>query len=108
MRRWVVTAAIKRMLAERKALLAPPTERKYDPYRHLLEMIDKAAPFMDEGSPSSKWKPSEMLKIAYFIMATGPAHDGQTQGANFVLKMLDIARERWIAGRHPNPWVEPA
>ncbi len=99
-----MVVGIKRMLAERAALAAPPKKRAYDPYAHLFEMIERAAPFIDEGSPSNKWKPSELLKITYFAMSTGPAIDGQTQGANFVLKMLDRARQNYIDGKHPDPW----
>ena len=100
-----MTTGIKRMLAERAALASPPKEKAYDPHVHLFEMIDRAAPFMDEGSHSNKWRPSELLKISFFMMSTGPSSDGQTHAANYVLKILDRARELYIDGKHPNPWA---
>lgn len=96
-----MSGGIKQMLAERAALAAPPVERVYDPYEHLFVMIDKAAPFMDEGCPVGEWPPSHVLKIGYFVMTTGSS--GQKAAGLWVLSMLDLARERWIDGYHPDP-----
>lgn len=107
-----MTAAIKRMLAERAKLEADRAanaklERKWERLSNeMLAMVDKAAPFIDEGCDPTKWPPSAKLKLTYFIAATSPYPGGEKRALLFVLKMLERGRRLWIEGLHPDPWAE--
>lgn len=107
-----MTAAIKRMLAERALL-----EKKSEAGRgwenlvtDLFEMIDAAAPFMDEHLKAGSWPPSVLLKIAYLSVATGPTANKQKVRAafTFVSDMLERSRQMMTAGYVANPFdAEP-
>lgn len=106
-----MSEGIKRMLAERAALaadLAAPAPRTYDDaLRDMLALIDKAAPYIDEGSPSHRWRPSELIKLAYFAIATSDYRGARKRAVNFVTLHLHRARELWLAGYHPDPFSSP-
>lgn len=97
-----MSEGIKKMLAERAALTKKPETQVIS--GELFQMIDKAAPFMDEGTPPNEWRASDKLKIAFCLGTTGTT--GFKKSTVFVLKMLQRARERWVAGLHPNPWTK--
>lgn len=68
-----------------------------------FELIDKAAPFMDEECPANRWPPSKLLKITYLAASTSGRSGAEKDAAQWVLRMLDRARKLWVAGFHPNP-----
>ena len=117
-----MTDSIKRMLADRAALKAAarPTEYRIEQgfergvYRRtkhddlvdeVFQMIDRAAPFMDDGCGPREWPPSVKLKIVYCILVTSDRAKPR-RALQWVLRMLDRARELWVNGLHPNPWSE--
>lgn len=109
---------IKRMLAERAALAAKQRkpEPAYVPKREaehqrnvdrMMETIKRAAPFMDEGAPPGRWRPSDKLRLLYFVSATCENNAKATQNALwFIDAMLDRARKLWVHGFSPDPWAE--
>lgn len=104
-----MSEAIKRMLAERARLAdrSLRVEAKWDRITaDVFDMIDKAAPFMDEGCGPTKWNPSSKLKILYLTAATSPRPEAGKEAMLFVLQMLDKARSLWVGGLHPDPWAD--
>lgn len=104
-----MSAGIKRMLAERRALTAksaPKPAPTLDPdVADLFSMIDRAAPYIDNDADPARWYPSQLLKLTFLILATGPSPNGRSEGFRLVWKMLDRARRLFVAGRHPNPFI---
>ena len=99
-----MTAGIKRMLAEREQVkVAKARIPPGSPSPEILAMIDLSAEFIDAGCPPNKWPSSAKLKVAYFAMCSGQT--GPNRAKDFILKMLDRARARFIAGFHPDPWL---
>src|SRR5690349_7727421 len=100
----MVTEATKRMLRERLARDLEADTIEHDPMsayaarETMWEMIDKAAPFMDEGCAPTKWRPSDLIKITYCALASG--RTGPGDAALWVLEMLNKARGLWVAGLH--------
>lgn len=104
-----MSAEIIRMLAERQALepRSSAISQTSDPdLTELFSMIDRAAPYIDKGADQTKWFPSQLLKLTFCIMASGPNPNGRSEGFRFIWKMLDRARRLFLAGRHPNPFIE--
>ena len=99
-----MSEGIKRMLAERQA--KPPAPKSVPPFDDLFERIDMAAPFIDEGCAPNRWRPSEILKVTYCMMADGDS--GPRRARLMVEKHLRTARDRYKRGEHPNPFGEAA
>ena len=100
-------AAIKRVMAEhaRAAEIAASKRLVYDDTDDIMDLIDAAAPFIDEkyeGGQYSGGRPSLKLAIQFFILGYGS--NGQWAGIGYVNRMLDRARERWLAGYYANPF----
>lgn len=98
-----MTASIKRMLAEQVAIEArrgAPVVA--DPINDLMDIIDRAAPFIDEQASPNSWRPSLKLKLAFFALGTDA--NGRWAGTSFIERMLDKARQRWIDGFYADPW----
>jgi hypothetical protein len=81
-----MSAAIKKMLAERAARerpLAAPTW-----FNDGVRLIKEAAPKLDAGfNSTTKWKPSEVLLLGFCVLATSERPDG----AKDLLRALDAA-----------------
>jgi hypothetical protein len=93
--------------AERRAF--EKSERRWNRIGAVLfARIDRAAPFIDAGCPPDKWSPSALLKIMYCAAATGDRAEGARDAAIAVLDILELARERFRSGLHPNPFLEQA
>lgn len=67
-----------------------------------IAAIHRAAPFMDATWSGAGWKPSEMLRVGYCVLATGRHPD---QAEAFLFDMLKAARQRWRAGLPANPFA---
>lgn len=108
---------IKRMLAERAAAEAKAAEARKEPPDNatpesiaatdeMFAIIDKAAPFMDEGSIPSEWRPSDKIKLLYFTIATSPFYTRRKrmEAVRVIGQLLDKSRALWVAGLHPDPF----
>ena len=73
-----------------------------------LGLIDKAAPFMDEGCPPDKWPPSKLLEITYYAAATCGRSGAEKDALIFIHRMLERARRLWVGGFQPNPFLSDA
>jgi hypothetical protein len=67
------------------------------------ELADQAAPFMDASWTGSGWKPSELLRIGFFTLLSGPKPERSAQFAN---DMLEAARDLHRRGLSANPFGE--
>lgn len=67
-----------------------------------FEQIDRATPHLDKFWNGKDWKPSELLLIAYCIMATGP--NGDDPAERFLVNALNAARSLYREGKDPNPF----
>jgi hypothetical protein len=115
-----MSEGIKKMLAERaavqKKLAADREGAAYVPKREAawqkgvddtFAMIKRAAPFMDEGSDPSKWRPSDRLRMVFCVCSTGEnSAVMRVHAFRFVHAMLDRARRLWVNGSHPDPWAK--
>lgn len=103
---------IKHMLVERAEAdalkkSAARIDQKWDGIAEsTIAMIDRAAPFMDDGCDPTKWKPSEKLKLLYFVAASSPYDNAEKRAIQFILQMLDKGRKLWTEGLHPDPWAD--
>jgi hypothetical protein len=105
-----MSAAIKKMLAEREAVkerrrirvAVENSPKKIEEIAAAMKMVDLAQPFIDEHATDlTKWKPSQLLRIGYCTLATS---DSSKSALQFVERHLGIARERYMAGLDPNPF----
>lgn len=73
----------------------------------IFELIDAAAPFMDEGSDPSRWEPSEKLKVRFLAAATRGG-EGWKVAYHAIIDALERHRERWTKGLNPDPFAPEA
>lgn len=106
-----MSAAIKKMLAdkarmeeaERIALAVENSPKRLEEQEAAMKMVDLAQPFIDEhATDPTKWPPSALLRIGYYVIATGNKPKG---ALDFVVRHLEIARKRYKAGLDPNPFL---
>lgn len=110
-----MTAAIKRMLAERAKSVehsfgSEPLDKNHvvasqqRRSEELMARIDKAAPYIDEGQTG--WLPSTKLKLTYWVAMSSGREGAEFRAIRFIDEMLERARKLFLAGLHPNPWGE--
>ncbi len=110
-----MSEGIKKMLAEKAALRAkrtpPPIGDHLSPKGRgavdsLFEIIDRAAPFMDEGCDPKLWKPSVKLKLLYFVASSSPFYTRRKmiEAYEAINHLLQKSRDLWTAGLHPDPF----
>lgn len=115
----MVSKEIKRMLAERRRaeedshdryfgrrLPKPPADFERAK-KQLWDRIDRAAPYINQGC--SGWPTSALLKIQFCAVLTSHTCTSEKILASykFVDDMLDRARELFVAGYIPNPFLDP-
>lgn len=64
------------------------------------EMAGRARRYMDTGHTHG-WKASELLRVGFYALLTGPHPE---RSATFANDMLAEARQLWRAGRVANPF----
>lgn len=76
-----------------------------------LDALNAAARYFDEGFTGPGWKPSEIIRARYCIMATRAEADRDpaqlTRAKAFAHRTLAESRKRWKAGLFANPLEEP-
>lgn len=107
-----MSAGIKKMLAEKAALqkfLHPEWEERGSRPKRMpgatvaMLRIDRAEPFVDASWSGQGWKPSELLKIGFWVIGSGRRPD---EALPFVNILLDEARKKYLAGADPNPFAK--
>jgi hypothetical protein len=76
---------------------------------HPLAAIAKAAPFVDASfdQAGGKWRPSELMKLVYFVTSTSGRRDAVDHADEAVRDLLNEARNRYAAGFYADPFAEP-
>ncbi len=70
-----------------------------------MDAFERMKPFVDDGWGGDGWRPSELLRIGYCMVASGP----EPKRANaWATMMLTKARQRFREGHSANPFsAEP-
>lgn len=85
----------------KRQLIANPMPSKPD---WLMDVIDKAAPFMDAGEiPHGRYTPSQILRLAYCVGKCANDREARASGAARILARIIEGRKRWLAGFSADP-----
>lgn len=102
------TEELKRLIAEKdmaqRAMRSPArSDFNEEP---LMAIIDQAAPFINTEKNPRRARPSDVLKVGFYAIASSPLPGAAGRAAGWVEFMLERARKRLKAGLDPNPFVK--